>query len=271
MYHFKMPSCSHLIHLLHPDGERRVLPSSPLTTQFVPHLPSLVSLLYLTPNTSPLCFSPTSLPHTIFSRAALVPAAEQRHRGVPPVPEAPSSRVGWLGAHRQATKSCCPLQARGVRERNRAATRKPLFLCRVPRMISSSNALRSQENYMLHIQNSLCESPGEASSRRDVLGYHLPSAGAAEGVSGPKGPCQSLKHPTFGKDAPQRGNPILCQALSSLKPTGSRGANFEAQDVGWYATTQIKCHLSWQSLCPLHSYSSRGLSSGHGQVSNEKT
>lgn len=46
--------------------EKRVLPSSPLTTQIAPHIPSLLSLLYLTPNASPLCFGPTSLPLASF-------------------------------------------------------------------------------------------------------------------------------------------------------------------------------------------------------------
>lgn len=107
MYCFEMPPCSHLTNFLHPNGERKVLPSSPLITSIVPCFPSLVSLISLTLNTSPLCPSPTSLLWTIFFRAALVPPAEQSQRGVSP---------GLEEAHRQAARSCCQLQASGVRE-----------------------------------------------------------------------------------------------------------------------------------------------------------
>ena len=147
MYCFETPPCSHLTDFLHPDGERRALPSSPLATRIAPHIPSLVSR----PNASRLCFSPTSLPHTIVFRAALVPPAERSRRGVLPGPEALGGCVGLLGAHRQAARPCCPRQARGVRERNGAArrdisgelassgNRKALFLCRIPGMIASRN------------------------------------------------------------------------------------------------------------------------------------
>jgi len=147
-YCFKTPPCSHLTDFLHPDGERRVLPSSPLTSRITPHLPSLVSLLYLTPNGSRLCCSPTSLPRNFFSRAALVSPAEQSWRGVPPGLEALGSCTGLLGAHRQPARSCCHLQAKSVRERNQAGrrdvsgepassgNRKARFPCRVPGMIA---------------------------------------------------------------------------------------------------------------------------------------
>lgn len=270
MYCFKMPSCSHLTHLLHPDGERRVLPGSPLTTQIVPHLPSLVSFLYLlmqvlfvsVPLLSLTSFSPGLHLFLLLSRDREESHLSQRLWA--------AVWAGWGLTGRQQSPAAHSRQ--GVLGRGTGLpTENPFFSAGYREIISLSNTRRSQENYMLHIRNSLCESPGQASSRRDVPGYHLPSAGAAEGVSGPRGPRQSLKHPTFRKDAPQRRNPILCQALSSPKPTGSPAAHFKAQDVGWYATTQIKCHLSWQSLCPLHFYSSQGLSSGHGQASNEKT
>lgn len=63
-----------------------------------------------------------------------------------------------LGAHRQAARCCCSLQARGVRERNGAGrrdisgesassgNRKALFLCRVPEMITLRDPQRSQRD-----------------------------------------------------------------------------------------------------------------------------
>lgn len=117
MHYFKMPAYSHLTDLLHLDffyssGERRVHPRSPLTTQIAPHLPILVCL-YLTPSA---LFSHTSF----FTGAALVLLLSRSRRECW---EALGGCVGLLGAHRQTTRSCCQLQARGVGNRNWPARR----------------------------------------------------------------------------------------------------------------------------------------------------
>lgn len=139
-----------------------------------------------------------------------------------------------LGIHRRTTRSCCQLQARAVGGGTG-----------LPGGTSMGNWL------LLETETPFFSAVHQKQSRQGILGGHVEtesarpklavgvpegfpvhepqkmaqgcaglSARVAVGMPGSRGPCQGLQHPTSSKDASQRRNPILCQALVTFIPAG---------------------------------------------------